>query len=65
VTGLNPLCTLADGMALAIFEPWIGLLIGIVASVLLIGGRDAEAMEEKIAAQEQAYHQGRAGQSER
>lgn len=47
---------LLAGVALAVFQPWVGLLIGILASILLIGGRDAEAMEKKIAAQEQAYH---------
>lgn len=47
---------LMAGMALAVFEPWIGLLIGIVASLALIGGRDAEAMEKRIAAREQAYY---------
>lgn len=50
---------LMAGMALAVFEPWVGLLVGIVASVALIGSRDAEAMEEKIAAQERAYRETR------
>lgn len=29
---------LLTGMSLALFEPWIGLLVGVVATVLLVGG---------------------------
>lgn len=47
---------LMTGMAIALFEPWIGLLVGIVSVVLLIGARDAQTMEEKISGQEREYH---------
>ena len=35
---------LFSGMALALFEPWIGLLIGIVATITLVGfGNEQDA----------------------
>jgi hypothetical protein len=43
---------LLTGVALAFFEPWIGLLIGIVATYLVIGHRDAETMERIISDKE-------------
>lgn len=46
---------LMTGMAIALFEPWIGLLLGIVSVMLLIGARDAQSMEEKISTQEREY----------
>ncbi|MBD3646748.1 MAG: hypothetical protein HUJ31_04685 [Pseudomonadales bacterium] len=47
---------LMTGMAIALFEPWIGLLVGIASAVVLIGGRDAESMEQRIAGLEREYH---------
>lgn len=46
---------LLTGMAIALFEPWIGLVVGLGAALLLIGGRDAGDMEERIAARERSY----------
>ena len=43
---------LLTAMALALFEPWQGLLIGLLATFLLIGGRDADATEARVAAAE-------------
>lgn len=51
--------TLLTGVSLAFFEPWVGLLLGVVAAVLLIGGRDAVAMERRISEQERAYRRAR------
>ena len=39
---------LLTGMAIALFEPWVGLLVGVMASALLIGGRSAMAVEAKV-----------------
>ena len=40
---------LLTGAALAFFEPWQGLLVGIIATFTLIGSRSAEAAEERVA----------------
>lgn len=45
---------LLTGVALAFFEPWIGLLIGIVATYLVIGHKDAETMEKIVSEKELA-----------
>ncbi len=51
--------TVLTGVALAFFEPWQGLAVGVVAAVLLIGGRDAVQMERAVSEQEQSYHKAR------
>jgi hypothetical protein len=47
---------LLTGVALTFLEPWLGLLIGLVAAMVLIGGRDALEMEERVARQEREYN---------
>ncbi len=37
---------LLTGMALALFEPWMGLLVGIAATLLLVGWRSSEESNE-------------------
>ncbi len=44
---------LLTGMSIALFEPWIGLLVGLLSAFLLIGGRSAIAMENKVLGLEQ------------
>lgn len=44
---------LLTGAALAFFEPWQGLLLGLVATFTLIGGRSADAAEARVSAIEQ------------
>lgn len=39
---------LVTGMAIAIFEPWVGLVVGGSAALLLIGGRSAVEMETQV-----------------
>ena len=51
--------TLLTGVSLAFFEPWQGLLVGVIAAVFLIGGRDAVVMEKQLAEQEKTYHRSR------
>jgi hypothetical protein len=41
---------LLTGAALAFFEPWQGLLVGLVATFTLIGNRSADEAEERVAA---------------
>lgn len=41
---------LLTGAALAFFEPWQGLLVGLIATFTLIGGRSAEEAEERVGA---------------
>lgn len=53
---------LMTGAGLAFFEPWLGLLIGVVASLALIGGRDAVEMERWVAEQEHQYYRARSGE---
>lgn len=54
---------LMTGAGLAFFEPWLGLLIGVVASLVLIGGRDAVEMEHWVAKQEHQYYKSRSGEA--
>jgi hypothetical protein len=51
---------LLTGAGLTFLEPWMGLLIGIVASVGLIGGRNAVEMEYVASQREREYHAQRA-----
>lgn len=48
---------LLTAVAIAVFPAWIALLLGLVATLVLIGGSDAEAMEEKVAAEEAKLRQ--------
>jgi hypothetical protein len=52
---------LLTGVALTFFEPWLGLLVGIVAAAVLIGGRDAIEMEEYVARREREHFRRRDG----
>ena len=54
---------LMTGAGLAFFESWLGLLIGVVASLVLIGGRDAVEMEHWVAKQEHQYYKSRSGEA--
>jgi hypothetical protein len=55
---------LMTGASLTFFDPWLGLLVGVVASLLLIGGRDAMEMERTVSEREHAYHENRSRQKE-
>ena len=55
---------LMTGASLTFFDPWLGLLVGVVASLLLIGGRDAMEMERTVSEREHAYHEKRSRQKE-
>ncbi|MHA7834581.1 MAG: hypothetical protein ACX94A_08895 [Algiphilus sp.] len=49
---------LLTGAALAFFEPWQGLLVGLVATFVLIGGRSADAAEARVSEIEQRMWRG-------
>lgn len=43
---------LLTGVSLAFYEPWLGLLIGLIATWVLVGTKDAFAMETQVQAYE-------------